>query len=117
MTNDLGFGQCGLVIYRGNPVMSVERESQFVRRRVIYSGRVQGVGFRYSTNSIARRHPVSGYVRNCADGTVELEVQGVGSDVDVFLAEISRRFEGYIADRDVNELPSIGDAEGFSIRY
>jgi acylphosphatase len=117
MTWDLVIGDWSLVICRGNVAMSVERESGLVRRRVIYSGRVQGVGFRYTTHSIARRHPVSGYVRNCADGTVELEVQGSASAVDEFLAEVSRQFQGSITDRNVNELPTDDSAEEFAIRY
>lgn len=89
------------------------------RKRVIFSGRVQGVGFRYTTQSIARRYPVSGFVRNLSDGTVELEAQGDGRSVDDFLAEIGRSFEGNVRDRDVTELPAeeSSSESGFSIRY
>jgi len=98
--------------------MSDSREAEMVRRRVIYTGRVQGVGFRYTAHSIARRHPVSGYVRNCSDGTVELEAQGTASAVNEFLAEVSRRFEGYITDRETADVsPDDDDADDFSIRY
>ena len=51
-----------------------------MRRRLVYHGRVQGVGFRYTARSIARRHPVSGWVRNLPAGTVELLVEA-GADV------------------------------------
>ncbi|MDA3850579.1 MAG: acylphosphatase [Spirochaetaceae bacterium] len=40
------------------------------------SGRVQGVGFRYFTQRTARRFGLTGWVRNCFDGSVELEAQG-----------------------------------------
>jgi acylphosphatase len=99
--------------------MADAREMDVVCRRVIYSGRVQGVGFRYTTHAIARRHPVSGYVRNRSDGSVELEAQGTATAVDEFLSEVSRRFQGHIANREIADLPATeaGNADGFSIRY
>ena len=39
-------------------------------------GRVQGVGFRYSVHDRAKRLALKGYVRNCADGSVELFAEG-----------------------------------------
>jgi acylphosphatase len=47
-----------------------------VRRRVIVSGRVQGVFFRDSTSRQAARLGVTGWVRNCDDGTVEAVFEG-----------------------------------------
>jgi acylphosphatase len=51
-----------------------------VRARV--SGRVQGVGFRYSTLQEARQLSLSGWVRNLADGCVEVFAQGSEAGVD-----------------------------------
>jgi len=56
--------------------------------RVIYDGRVQGVGFRYTCLDIARGHDVSGTVRNLPDGTVELIASGDAEEVAAFLHEI-----------------------------
>ncbi|GAB4150915.1 MAG: acylphosphatase [Planctomycetaceae bacterium] len=64
--------------------------------KIIYSGRVQGVGFRYTTARIARRYPVTGYVKNLADGTVELVVCGSQSAVQSFLDEIATHFQSNI---------------------
>ena len=47
-----------------------------VRRRVYFSGRVQGVGFRFTCQSLARGFEVAGYVRNLPDGRVELVAEG-----------------------------------------
>ena len=59
-----------------------------VARRVLYEGRVQGVGFRFSVKSITTGYDVVGSVRNLIDGRVELEVQGEESEVTEFLEAI-----------------------------
>jgi acylphosphatase len=65
-------------------------------RRLIYHGRVQGVGFRATTASLASGFAVSGYVRNQPEGTVELAVKGNLGEVDRFLASISEGFSANI---------------------
>src|SRR5207248_2933045 len=45
------------------------------RRQCLFSGRVQGVGFRYTVKNIALQHNISGYVRNLPDGRVELVME------------------------------------------
>lgn len=82
-------------------------------RRVIYSGRVQGVGFRYTTSGIARRFPVTGFVRNLADGTVELLAVGGKRDVDDFLSEVNRSMEDNI-DSAATKTEVIDPPEEFS---
>ncbi len=57
-------------------------------RRVFYEGRVQGVGFRATTRWIAGGFEVTGYVRNLADGRVELFAQGAATEVGEFLKAI-----------------------------
>lgn len=58
-------------------------------KRVIYEGRVQGVGFRYTCKDLARGFDVVGSVRNLEDGTVELLACGEHEEVDEFLREIA----------------------------
>jgi acylphosphatase len=67
-----------------------------IRRRILFFGRVQGVGFRYTTASIARRHPVVGFVRNLPDGSVELVAEADPTVLDQFLSDIAAEFAGYI---------------------
>ncbi|MCI9124796.1 MAG: acylphosphatase [Eubacterium sp.] len=61
-----------------------------IRRHYIFEGRVQGVGFRYRASYAARSLGLSGWVRNCADGTVEMEVQGSEVQVNKMLSFIQQ---------------------------
>ena len=56
-----------------------------VRRRVVVSGRVHGVGYRESCRHQARQHGVSGWVRNRADGAVEAVFEGEPVGVDALV--------------------------------
>jgi acylphosphatase len=85
-------------------------------RRVIYRGRVQGVGFRYTVASLARRRPVKGYVRNLRDGSVELVVVATEKAFQEFQQEIQQAFLGYIAEATIEEFEPGEDFEGFSLR-
>ncbi len=76
------------------------------RRTVLYSGRVQGVGFRYTSHTIARRHDVAGYVRNLPDGRVELVVVGKPRELDGFLGEVREFFDGHIRDEKTDVQPA-----------
>jgi acylphosphatase len=87
------------------------------RRTIEYSGRVQGVGFRYTTHSIARRYRVSGYVRNLPGGGVELVVEGEQHEIDAFLSEVRERFFGHIRGERSDSQPATGEYMGFEIRH
>jgi acylphosphatase len=87
------------------------------RYTVYFTGRVQGVGFRYNTASIARRHEVSGFVRNCPDGSVEVVAEGNPQEIDKFLREVRDNFFSNIRNerRDVQD--ATGEFTGFDIRH
>lgn len=88
-----------------------------VRRRVAVRGRVQGVGFRYSTRMVARRLGLRGWVRNVADGSVELVAEGPAEDVNALIAWCR---EGPPAARvrsvDVEDEPNEGDLDPFGVQ-
>jgi acylphosphatase len=86
------------------------------RREVHYSGRVQGVGFRYTTREIAERFEVGGYVENLADGRVELVAEGEAGEIDRLLAAISERMGRYIDGVQVRSRPATGEFDVFFIR-
>ena len=66
---------------------------------VFYTGRVQGVGFRYTAEETARRHGIMGWVRNRRDGRVELVAQGEKGAVLAFLEHMrTGPLEHYIQD-------------------
>ena len=57
---------------------------------ILYSGRVQGVGFRYTAHRAAIRNQLTGFVRNLPDGSVEIIAQGQTQDIDDFEQKLGR---------------------------
>ncbi|AMM21923.1 hypothetical protein AX769_19450 [Frondihabitans sp. PAMC 28766] len=93
--------------------MSAQPEPvDIVRRRVVVSGVVQGVGFRFSTEGEADRIGVGGFVRNRPDGTVEIEVEGEPQDVDELLAWLhgGGPSSAEVTRVDVSELAPLGES-------
>jgi len=87
------------------------------RRTYYFGGHVQGVGFRYTAQHLARNHPVSGYVRNLPDGRVELVAEGEAKDLDAMLEALKRQMEGFIRKLDLSTAPATGEFAGFTIRH
>jgi acylphosphatase len=91
--------------------------TSFHRSTVYYTGHVQGVGFRYTTHSIARNHEVTGYVRNLPDGRVELVAEGNRHQTDAFLKAIRDRLSNHIRDERNDIGPATGEFTTFEIRH
>jgi acylphosphatase len=89
---------------------------EMIRRTSVFSGRVQGVGFRYTTEQIARDFKVTGYVRNMPYGKVELVVEGDEAEIDRLLQTLAERMEGFIKARTDTDMPATGQFKDFSIR-
>ncbi|MFO0928713.1 MAG: acylphosphatase [Gemmataceae bacterium] len=82
---------------------------------VTYSGMVQGVGFRYIAQVLARGFPVVGWVRNLPDGRVRLLAEGAEADVRAFLDSIRGHWGDSIDNEDRERQPATGAYHGFEI--
>ena len=87
-----------------------------IRKTIHFFGKVQGVGFRYTTRSTATGFNVSGYVRNLSNGSVELVVEGNGMEIQRFLDMLRNRMCGHIDREDERESPATGEFSGFDVR-
>ncbi|MEM7816792.1 MAG: acylphosphatase [Candidatus Aenigmatarchaeota archaeon] len=84
---------------------------------ILFSGRVQGVGFRYTARAFAKRYNLKGWVMNLSDGRVELEIQGEDSYIENFLNDLKEEFSGYIRDIEIEELPFLRNYKDFFIKF
>lgn len=83
---------------------------------VFYSGRVQGVGFRYTVKTVATGFEVSGMVRNLPDGRVELVAEGDSVELKAFQQAIrDEGLAGLIRDEQVEWSDAQGNLRGFDI--
>lgn len=91
--------------------MSMEK----VRIHYIFHGTVQGVGFRYKACYSAKNRGVTGWVRNCSDGTVEMEAEGYPADIAAVIRELDEQSWGNIERIESENIPLEG-GYGFEIR-
>ena len=88
-----------------------------VRNRVIFTGRVQGVGFRHATKMQARSYSVYGFVRNLVNGTVELVIEGDREEVSAFITSVQERMTGVIKETNTTIETASGEFAEFSVLY
>ncbi len=91
--------------------------SAAVRKRILFSGRVQGVGFRFTAERMAADFAVTGYVRNLPDGRVELVAEGEESTVGEFQHAIERSMGDHITGADVDTSTATDEFTSFRIAY
>lgn len=92
-----------------------QSEAKIVRRTVIFSGHVQGVGFRYTTRAISRDFRVTGYVKNLPDGRVELMAEGEAAELDRFVARIGEVMKRHIREIMSHHSPATSEFDAFQI--
>jgi acylphosphatase len=86
--------------------------------QVFYEGYVQGVGFRWSVRHIAKGFDLTGWVRNLADGRVELQINGKDEEVRAFLDAVTQsELRAHIRKQTENKLENPVIARGFEIRH
>ena len=86
------------------------------RVHIFYSGRVQGVGFRYTIKTVAAGFEATGTVRNLPDGRVELVAEGPKAELEAFRQAIcDAGLEHFIRNEDASWSEATGEFRGFEI--
>ena len=83
---------------------------------ITYSGTVQGVGFRWTAQSVANSLKLTGWVKNCSDGTVEVMCKGEEADVKKFIKKIKQTKASFFGEMTNNHFQVIGD-KAFDYNY
>jgi acylphosphatase len=87
-------------------------------RQYVFAGRVQGVGFRYSTKNLAKGFDVLGWVKNLPDGRVELQIMGDEEELNEFIEELHDSPLGHhIQEQEERTVPLLENIQGFSIQH
>lgn len=95
--------------------MTAAHASPPIRRTIYFTGQVQGVGFRYTTHSIASRFAVTGFVRNLPDGRVEAVAEGNEPELDRFVQAIEQEMGRHIREVQAHDTQAVGEFEAFEI--
>jgi acylphosphatase len=83
---------------------------------IFYSGRVQGVGFRFTVKSVVAGFEVVGTIRNLIDGRVELVAEGAREELDAFRQAIGESgLEHFIRNEELSWSEATGEFRGFEI--
>ncbi len=86
------------------------------RMQVIYSGGVQGVGFRYTVKTVASGFELTGTVRNLLDGRVELVAEGAKPELEAFRQAIREEgLDHFIKNEDVTWAEATNQLRGFEV--
>lgn len=88
-----------------------------ITKRIIFEGRVQKIGFRYATRQIALGFDVIGWIKNLADGSVELVIEGETLEVQEFIEEITEEstLSHHIKNIIQEDISPLKDVTGFTI--
>ncbi|MFA6357646.1 MAG: acylphosphatase [Candidatus Omnitrophota bacterium] len=84
---------------------------------LIYSGRVQGIGFRYTVADRAKQQGLVGWVRNLDDLRVEIVAEAKEDALNRFLQDVNQHFSGYISEVKTEWLPAAGQFRDFQIVF
>lgn len=96
----------------------MKKSAQALKRvHVIYSGTVQGVGFRFTVQSAAQGTGICGWVKNAPNGTVEMVAEGTHDALEACLAQINSSFKQYIHDTRIEWEAPQGEFRDFTIVF
>jgi acylphosphatase len=88
-----------------------------IAKRIIFRGRVQGVGFRFTALNVANQYQLTGLVKNLPDGTVEMIAQGCSDDITDCVRDISESFGYNVKDTQVEDVPVDPRYRDFKITF
>src|SRR2546421_12898787 len=97
--------------------VAISVEAPMQRQTCYFSGRVQGVGFRYTVQNLALQYNVRGYVRNMADGRVELVMEGPEGEMKSLVDDVAQKMNGYIKRVDQSTAPATGEFKQFCVKH
>ena len=101
---------------KGGQMPQVDPYKDVIREHIIFSGRVQGVGFRYQATYAAKRVGLTGWVENLPDGSVEMEVQGTPAGIGMLLTHMRSGHWIRIDHMDIEEIPVKDGERGFGVK-
>ena len=93
------------------------QEEKMIRKRIVFYGWVQGVGFRYRARHAAEMVGATGWVKNEYDGSVTMEIQGTEEQIDKVILAIERGTYVRIENMDVKTIPVDPEERGFRTRH
>ncbi len=87
------------------------------RIHVIFNGRVQGIGFRFTAESMAQTLGIGGWVKNIPGGDVEIVAEASEEILNDFISQLEVQFEGYIKNKDISWEKTTDAFKGFDIKF
>lgn len=93
--------------------MSVDK----VTVQVLFSGKVQGVGFRFRATEVAKSYEIRGTIKNLSNGGVEAMLQGEMQEIEAFVSDLVEVFEGHVGNVMMTEQLGGEEFSGFWIIY
>lgn len=84
---------------------------------IFYSGSVQGVGFRYTTEDLALNFKICGWVRNLPGGGVEILAEAEKEGLDDFIQALEKTMANYIHHREITWLEAKNEFKDFQIKF
>ena len=86
-----------------------------VQAHIFYSGTVQGVGFRFTTQRLAMHLGLTGWVKNLPDGRVEIFVHGQRENIEQLCQDLDNQFEGNISNKSIEFINAQGAVGSFRV--
>jgi acylphosphatase len=86
-----------------------------MRTRILYFGRVQGVGFRWNVSEIVKSYQLTGMVQNLPNGSVEVVLEGSESEIKKASVAIDRKMKGYWTNKEMESKEGEAHFADFSI--